>query len=96
MSNPSMASFDKTDVSYGPEPKDQAEKPWPDTAKWGEVPDTDTWSDQEKREWLRFQFNLDDNPTLETEPGAKEDLEDFMVKHFKAFAVTKGDFGKQT
>ena len=94
MSDPAMASFEKTDASYGPEPEEQSEKPWPDTAKWGDVPDTDTWSTQEKKEWLRFQFNLDDNPTIETEPGAREDLEDFMVKHFKAFAITKGDFGR--
>ena len=26
MSDPSMASFDRTDASYGPEPDDQAER----------------------------------------------------------------------
>ena len=46
MSDPSMTSFDKMYASYGPDPEDQAERPWPDTAKWREVPDTDTWSDQ--------------------------------------------------
>ena len=87
-------SFDKTHASYGPDPGGEPERPCPDTAKWGEVPDTATWSDQEKREWMRFQFDLEDNPALDTEPGAKKDLEDSMLKNFKAFAVMKGDLGK--